>query len=107
MGRYSYLDDLFFSFQLRKKGKLNVSSNSKYYHPNNIIRNNFDFGVQEVKNRYKFVKKNKFNLNKFYLTVFIKILFTLSLILVLKLNKIPKFFGNIFGAILCLISIQK
>ena len=60
LGRYSYLDDLFFSFQLSKRGKLKVISKSKYYHPNNIERNNFNFGVQEIRNRYKFVKKKFF-----------------------------------------------
>ena len=107
LGRYSYLDDLFISFRLNKSGKLKVSYNSEYYHPNNIERNNFYFGIQEVKNRYKFVKKNKLSIDKFYFTVFIKILHTLFLILIFRLNKIPKFFGNIFGVILCLSSIKK
>lgn len=107
LGRYSYLDDLFISFRLNKSGKLKVSYNSEYYHPNNIERNNFYFGIQEVKNRYKFVKKNKLRKDKFYFTISIKILYTLFLILTLRLNKIPKFFGNIFGVILCLSSIKK
>lgn len=107
LGNYSYLEDLFLSFELSKAGKLKVCHTSKYLHPNDIDRNNFKFGIQEIKNRYKFVKNNNLNVYKFYLTTLIKLLYTFSLILSLRLNKIPKFLGNCYEVILCLTRLQK
>ena len=58
LGKYSYLDDLFFSYKLSKKGKLSMCSRAKYLHPDNIERKNYNFGIKEIVNRYKFVKIN-------------------------------------------------
>ena len=63
--------------------------------------------MQEIKNRYKFVKNNNLNVYKFYLTTLIKLLYTFALILSLRLNKIPKFLGNCYEVILCLTRLQK
>ena len=107
LGKYSYLEDLFFSYELSKKGLLGVCSNATYLHPDNIQRKNINFGVKEVLNRHKFVKKNNFNIFKFYITFILKILSTLIQIFKMKINLIPKFFGNIIGLILCLIKLEK
>ena len=107
LGKYSYLEDLFFSYELSKKGILSICHNSTYLHPNNIQRKSMSFGIKEVINRYKFVKKNNFNLLKFYITFFLKIFSTLVQILTFKINLIPKFIGNIIGIILCILKLQK
>ena len=72
LGRYSYLEDLFFSFSISKLGKLSISKKSTYKHPNNFQRNDFKFGVKEVINRFKFVNKFKLNKNKFLITFCLK-----------------------------------
>ena len=107
LGNYSYLEDLFFSFEIGKKGKLSVCSKAKYIHPNNIERISYKFGIKEIVNRYKFVKKNKFNLTKFYITAFLKSLSNLTKIFSFKFNSLPKFLGNISGIILCIIKQKK
>ena len=107
LGKYSYLEDLFFSYELSKKGTLGICYNATYLHPDNIERKNINFGIKEVLNRYKFVKKNNLNLLKFYITFFLKIFSTLIQILTFKINLIPKFFGNIIGIILCIIKLKK
>jgi len=107
LGQYSYLEDLFFSYELGKKGRLDICCNSTYLHPNNINRISMNFGIKEVVNRYKFVKKNNLNILKFYITIFFKSFNTLLQILTFKINLIPKFFGNLIGIIACIIKRQK
>ena len=97
LGNYSYLEDLFFSYSLNKYGKFAISTKSIYWHPNNIERKSYRFGVQEVLNRYKFVKKYKLNKKKFLLTFILKIIFVLTQVLFLRLDLIPKLFGNLIG----------
>ena len=103
LGKYSYLEDLFFSYELNKQGKLIICADSKYTHPNFIERKNFNFGVQEIVNRHKFVKKNKLNIIKFFITIFIKSVLTFLKIIFGKLNFFPKFLGNIYGIFLCIL----
>ncbi len=103
LGSYSYLEDLFFSYQIYKKGNFIICSNSKYSHPNTIDRLDFKFGVQEVINRYKFVKTFKLNKKKFYITIFIKSFANFFYILSGRINFIKKFFGNLIGIFLCLV----
>jgi hypothetical protein len=107
LGNYSYLEDLFFSFEIGKKGKLSCCSKATYIHPNNIERISYKFGIKEIVNRYKFVKKNKLNLTKFYVTAFLKSLSNLTKIFSIKFNSLPKFLGNISGIILCIIKQKK
>ncbi len=102
LGKYSYLEDLFFSYKLSKRGKLSSCYLSGYFHPNNIERSNFEFGVKEITNRYKFVKSNNLSLVKFYMTLLLKIFFNFSMIFLLKFKVIPKFLGNLMGLILCI-----
>tara|TARA_A100001011_G_scaffold394304_1_gene486371 strand:+ start:3459 stop:4364 length:906 start_codon:yes stop_codon:yes gene_type:complete len=107
LGKYSYLEDLFFSFELSKIGKLTVCANATYIHPNEIIRSNFNFGIKEILNRFKFVKKNRLSIKKFYFTAFLKTIFNLRRIFSVRSNSITKFFGNITGIILCFINPKK
>jgi len=103
LGKYSYLEDLFISHELSKEGNLIISAESKYRHPNFIERKNFNFGVQEVVNRYKFVKKNNLNLVKFFITIFFKSMLVFTKIITGRFNFIPKFLGNLYGILLCIL----
>ena len=59
-GQYSYLEDLDFSLNLMQyKKKIYISAKSRFIHPKNIDRSGFKFGIIEVVNRYKIVKKFK------------------------------------------------
>ena len=103
LGQYSYLEDLFFSYNLSKRGKLIVSSRSTYKHENNVTRTGIKFGIIEVTNRYNFVKENKLSKKKFYITIFIKTIQNFLMIFLFKLNFFKKFLGNLVGIILCII----
>ena len=107
LGEYSYLEDLIFSFGIGERGLMGLSKNSKYKHPNNIERTNVEFGIKEVINRHKFVKKNNLNLLKFYISISLKSLFVLSKILLLRAHFIPKLIGNIIGIIICLTGLKR
>ncbi len=104
LGKYSYLEDLFFSYDMYKKGKLIICSTAKYYHKNFIERKNFWFGYQEVVNRYKFVKKNNLSIFKFYITIILKTFSTLIKPLSGELGFFPKFFGNLIGIFSCMVN---
>ena len=103
LGKYSYLEDLFFSYELHKRGSLSLCHEAKYFHLNNIDRKNIKFGIKEVVNRHKFVKKNNLVSYKFYITILLKILLNLVKVLTLRLNLLPKLIGNLIGLILCTI----
>ena len=97
-GEYSYLEDLDFSLNLKKKKKkIYISSKAKFKHPDNIDRSNFKFGIIEIKNRFKIV--NKHNLSKKYFTIGCIIRFFISILKSLSFNQ--KYFfravGNICG----------
>ena len=103
LGSYSYLEDLFFSFQIYKKGNFIICSKSKYSHPNEIDRLDFKFGMQEVINRYKFVKTFKLNKKKFFITIVMKAFANFFYILSGRVNFVKKLFGNLIGIFLCLV----
>jgi glycosyltransferase involved in cell wall biosynthesis len=92
-GRYSYLEDLDFSYSLKKKGNLVICSNAKYSSNNTIKRNPYLFGVKEIVNRFYFVKK--FNLNNFSFLVGCLFLIIKHLILFFTLK--PSYFLRIAG----------
>jgi glycosyltransferase involved in cell wall biosynthesis len=97
-GRYSYLEDLDFSLNLlRSNKKIFLSSKSKFKHPSNIDRSSFKFGVIEIINRYKIIKKHKLSKKLFYIASSLR--FFMSLIKSISLNK--KYFlrslGNVYG----------
>jgi GT2 family glycosyltransferase len=97
-GQYSYLEDLDFSLNLMKKNKkIFLSSKSKFKHPDNIDRSSFRFGITEIVNRYKIIKKHKLSKRLFYTASSLR--FFMSLLKSILLNK--KYFlrslGNIYG----------
>ena len=96
-GAYSYLEDLDFSLNVtKKKKKFIISSKARFKHPINIDRSSFLFGIVEVINRYKIVRK--YNLSKFYffINVFIRFFFSFIKIFTFNINSFnaPAFCGN-------------
>jgi len=101
-GRYSYLEDLDFSLNLKKNNKrIIISHLAKYIHPANVDRSGFKFGITEVVNRYKIVRQNHLNKTIFFISFFVRFSYSL-LISLLKLNSnyFLRAFGNIFGIFL-------
>ena len=102
-GEYSYLEDLDFSLNLKRmKKKIIVAHLAKFINPNFVERNNFKFGIVEIVNRFKIVKKNNLNVKLFFLSAFLR--FTFSMCQVLKFNYKYLFraLGNIVGIFKCL-----
>jgi GT2 family glycosyltransferase len=102
LGRYSYLEDLDFSLNLKLiNKKIFISSEAKFLHPINIDRSGFSFGVLEVCNRYKIVKKHNLSISHFVVISLFR--FFISLFGIFSLNKklLLRSFGNIFGFIKC------
>ena len=99
-GNYSYLEDLDFPLKVNKnEKKILVNHTSRYKHPNDIKRNNINFGIIEIFNRFIIVKSHKFNLSLFFLGSFVR--FLLSLLNIFK-GEFSSFFracGNIAGII--------
>ena len=107
LGAYSYLEDLFFSYTIYKKGyKLLVPKIAKFKNPHLVERSNFNFGIKEIINRYKFVKK--FNLNIFLFFILAVLRFFLSFIQIFKLkfNYFFRSLGNIYAFLLILLKIE-
>jgi GT2 family glycosyltransferase len=106
-GEYSYLEDLDFSLNLMQRNKkIFLSSESKFKHPNNIDRSSFNFGIIEIVNRYKIIKKHKLSKKLFYIALLLR--FFLSLLKSITLNK--KYFFRVLGniyAFLTLIHLRK
>jgi GT2 family glycosyltransferase len=97
LGIYGYLEDLDFSLELKKKGKLMVCKNAKYTHDQSIDRSCFEFGKKEVRNRYYLVQKHNLNKYLFFITLFAKILINLKEGIFLKKNSLQRFYGNIIA----------
>lgn len=100
-GVYSYLEDLEFSLNVtQKKKKFVISSKARFKHPINIDRSSFLFGVVEVINRYKIVKR--YNLNKLYFSINVFIRFFISFIKIFSfnINSFSRAFGNFYAIIL-------
>ncbi len=97
-GEYSYLEDLDFSLNLMKNNqKIYISSEAKFLHPENIDRSSFEFGITEVINRYKIVKKFKLSTVLFFVGLSLR--FTLSFFKSLFFNKnyFLRSLGNIYS----------
>ena len=92
-GRYSYLEDLDFSYSLSKRGKLMICSSANYTSENTVNRNDYNFGIKEVLNRYHFV--NKFNFKKKYFFLGFAFSFLKNFLILLCLK--PNFFFRIMG----------
>jgi len=102
-GEYSYLEDLDFSLNLTKDNKnIYISSEAKFLHPKNIDRSSFSFGIVEIVNRYKIIKKHKLSKKLFIVGALLR--FFMSLIKSLSFNK--KYFfrslGNIYSLLILL-----
>ncbi len=98
LGEYSYLEDLDFSLNLMNtKKKIYLSSEAKFLHPENIDRSGFEFGITEVINRYKIVKKYKLSEILFFVGLFLR--FGLSILKSLSFNKnyFLRSMGNIYS----------
>ena len=104
LGSYSYLEDLDFSINMRKKnksGKFLLVSSAQFNHPNNIDRIDFNFGKVEFLNRFWIVQKYNYDFTKFFYIALVKIVMSFFSAL-LNFKKFPKFFGNITGLCSCL-----
>jgi GT2 family glycosyltransferase len=97
-GKYSYLEDLDFSLNLMKRNKkIFLSSKSKFKHPDNIDRSSFKFGVAEVVNRYKIIKKHKLSIKLFYIASSLRFFMSLLKSILLNKNYFLRSLGNIYG----------
>lgn len=95
-GIYSYLEDLDFSYSIKKK--LIIFSKAKYSSNNIVNRNKFKFGKKEIINRFIFVKK--FNLNKFKFAIGSVILIFKNIIFIFfKVNNFFRVLGNLKGVL--------
>lgn len=105
-GEYSYLEDLDFSYKIKKKNKnLKVVYKAKYKSPLISKRHGFIFGKIEIYNRYLFVKKNSLRYSYFLIGSLFRTLQSLGDGLIFfNLKSINRFFGNIYGI---LISVYK
>lgn len=98
---YCYLEDLDFSYNLYlNKKKFICVYNAKILNPNQTRRDNFNFGKQEIINRYQFVKKNRLNFFMFYITCILKITLNFFKILQCNFKIIFRIIGNIIGLFL-------
>jgi hypothetical protein len=100
-GSYGYLEDLDFSLNLKKNNqKIIISHLAKFKHPTNIDRSNFKFGIVEIINRFKIVKKNKINFFYFINSSIFRLIYSLVLGLFRLNNKyLYRAVGNIYGLI--------
>jgi len=97
-GEYSYLEDLDFSLNLMKNNKkILLSSKSKFKHPSNIDRSGFRFGVIEILNRYKIIKKHKLSKKLFYIASLLRFFMSLCKSTSLKKKYFFRSLGNIYG----------
>ena len=92
-GKYSYLEDLDFSYSVSRNGKLMICSSANYTSDNTVNRNDYNFGIKEIVNRYHFVKKFKFNKKKFFLASLFLLFKNFFTLLCFK----PKFFFRVIG----------
>ncbi len=97
-GEYSYLEDLDFSLNLMKNNrKILLSSKSKFKHPSNIDRSGFRFGVIEILNRYKIIKKHKLSKKLFYIASLLRFFMSLWKSTSLKKKYFFRSLGNIYA----------
>tara|TARA_B110000503_G_scaffold143472_1_gene245145 strand:+ start:3501 stop:4406 length:906 start_codon:yes stop_codon:yes gene_type:complete len=102
LGRYSYLEDLDFSLNLKLiNKKIFISSEAKFLHPKNIDRSGFNFGVLEVCNRYKIVKKHNLNIFHFFIISLFRFLISFCGIFSLNKKLLLRSLGNILGFVKC------
>tara|TARA_B100001175_G_C19498732_1_gene636843 strand:- start:75 stop:977 length:903 start_codon:yes stop_codon:yes gene_type:complete len=99
-GKYCYLEDLDFSYNLTRKGeKILVVSRAKFLNPNYVNRSSFSFGKKEILNRYLIVKKYKLNKIKFLISANLRLLISFLGIIKLDFKLLFRSFGNLFAII--------
>ena len=97
-GEYSYLEDLDFSLNLMKNNqKIYISSEAKFLHPENIDRSSFEFGITEVINRYKIVKKFKLSTILFFVGLFLRFILSFFKFIFFNKNYFLRSLGNIYS----------
>ena len=97
-GKYSYLEDLDFSLNLKKKNKrIFISSKAKFRHPENIDRSGFNFGKIEVLNRFKIVTKHKLSKKLFFIGSILRLMISMVKSLTFNIKYLLRAIGNIFG----------
>ena len=100
---YSYLEDLDFSLNLKKKNKkIFISSKAKFKHPENIDRSSFNFGKIEVLNRFKIIIKHKLSKKLFLIGLMLRFLISLFKFFKSKIKYFLRAIGNIFGFLIIL-----
>ena len=88
---------------MKENKKIFISSEAKFLHPENIDRSSFRFGVVEIVNRYKIIKKHKLSKKLFFIGSLLR--FCMSLVKSLSFNK--KYFFRCIGNIYSLLHITK
>ena len=106
-GKYSYLEDLDFSYQVNKIGKLVINHEAKYSSNNKVNRNFFKFGIKEVVNRFIFVRKNKFNIINFNIGLLLLLFKNFIFIFNDNYKFVLRLLGNFTGIILIFIKSKK
>lgn len=108
LGTYSYLEDLDFSLNLKKKNvKFIINSSAKIKHPNIIERNDYKFGLLEIINRHYLVKKHKLNIFSFYLASILRSFISLFPLFRGNMQSLFRFFGNACAITYCLFNLKK
>lgn len=97
LGVYGYLEDLDFSLELKKKGKLMVCSKAKYTHDQSINRPGLEFGKKEVKNRFYIIKKHNLNIVLFIIFLIFRVMITFFKAILGDFNSAKRLLGNIIG----------
>lgn len=108
--RYSYLEDLDFSYGISRNHKLVILADAKFWHfhsPSGRI-GMYSFGEIEVRNRLFFVKKHNLSLSRCLLAMHVRLLMSL-LQGVREMNKGPfeRVAGNVVGLISSLLTMHK
>ena len=98
-GKYSYLEDLDFSYSLMKKSNLIICSNAKYSSNNIVKRNPYYFGVKEIINRYYFVNKFKLSKKFFFMGFLALVAKHFFMFVSLKPSYLLRIIGNFSGII--------
>ena len=96
-GKYSYLEDLDFSYSMKKKGNLIICASARFNTDNSEKRNQYYFGLKEILNRYYFVNKFKLSKTYFFIGFSIYLLKHFLILLSFKPSFFPRIIGNLHG----------
>ena len=96
LGKYAYLEDLIFSYEASKKGNLIINSKAKFKDNHQVERNSLYFGILEIRNRIRFIKKNNMKISNFLMAYFFFIIRNLFSTCY-NIRNFMRFLGNIIG----------